>query len=134
MNEPVKATRSMPGAMRDRVVAALEDAKGVDIIALDVRKLTDITDYMVVVTGTSGRHIQTLSERVLEFMLESGWKPIGIEGEESREWILVDYVDVVVHIMLNATRRHYDLESLWNEAFQKPVQLAEAGSQEKQPA
>lgn len=118
--------------MCDRVTAALEDAKGADIKVLDVRKLTDITDYMVVVTGTSGRHIQTLCERVLEFMLESGWKPIGIEGEESREWVLVDFVDVVVHIMLNATRRHYDLESLWNEAFQKPVQLAEAGSQEKQ--
>ena len=120
--------------MCDRVVAALEDAKGVDVKVLDVRRLTDITDYMVVVTGTSGRHIQTLSERVLEFMLELDWKPIGIEGEESREWILVDFVDVVVHIMLNATRRHYDLESLWNEAFQKPIQLAEAGSQGKQSA
>ncbi len=127
MNEPVKTPRSLPDAMCDRVTAALEDAKGVDIKALDVRKLTDITDYMVVVTGTSSRHIQTLSERVLEFMLESGWKPMGIEGEESREWILVDFVDVVVHIMLNATRRHYDLESLWNEAFQKPVHLTGAG-------
>ncbi len=124
MDEPIKTTRAVPDAMCDRVVAALEDAKGVDIKALDVRKLTDITDYMVVVTGTSGRHIQTLCERVLAFMLESGYKPVGLEGEESREWILVDFVDVVVHIMLDATRRHYDLESLWNEAFQKPVQLA----------
>jgi len=124
VDEPIKMTRSVPDAMCERVVAALEDAKGVDIKALDVRKLTDITDYMVVVTGTSGRHIQTLCERVLAFMLESGYKPVGLEGEESREWILVDFVDVVVHIMLDATRRHYDLESLWNEAFQKPVQLA----------
>ena len=134
VNEPVKTTRPVSGAMCDRVVAALEDAKGVDIKTLDVRKLTDITDYMVVVTGTSGRHIQTLSERVLEFMLELDGEPPGIEGEESREWILVDFVDVVVHIMLNATRRHYDLESLWDEAFQEPVQLAEAGSQGKQSA
>ncbi len=125
MNESVNTTRRpVAGAMCDRVTAALEDAKGVDIKILDVRKLTDITDYMVVVTGTSGRHIQTLCERVLEFMLESGYKPMGIEGEGSREWILVDFVDVVVHIMLDATRRHYDLESLWNEAFQRSVQLA----------
>ncbi len=132
MNEPVKTDRPVSGAMCERVVAALEDAKGVDIRALDVRKLTGITDYMVVVTGTSGRHIQTLAERVLEFMRESGYKPIGIEGEESREWILVDFADVVVHIMQNAARRYYDLESLWNEAFQKPVEPVEAGSRGKQ--
>ncbi len=118
--------------MCDRVVAALEDAKGFDIKVLDVRKLTDITDYMVVVTGTSDRHVKTLSNRVLEFMLELHWKPIGIEGEESRDWILVDFVDVVVHVMRNSTRRHYDLESLWSEVFLNPVQLVEAGSQGKQ--
>ena len=131
MDEPVKTGRSVSGAMRERILAALEDAKGVDIQTLDVRKLTDITDYMVVVTGTSNRHIQTLSERVLGFMRESGWKPIGIEGQESRDWILVDFVDVVVHIMRSATRRHYDLESLWSKAFQKPVQRAETDSRGK---
>ena len=132
MNEPVKTTTPVSDAMCDRVVAALEDAKGFDIKVLDVRKLTDITDYMVVVTGTSDRHVKTLSNRVLEFMLELHWKPIGIEGEESRDWILVDFVDVVVHVMRNSTRRHYDLESLWSEVFLNPVQLVEAGSQGKQ--
>ena len=101
------------------VTAALDEAKGVDIKVLDVRNLTDITDYMVVVTGTSDRHIKTLAARVQEFMLEKNWKPLGMEGEESRDWVLVDYVDVVVHIMRDRVRKHYDLESLWNETFSR---------------
>ena len=111
--------------MRDTVDAALNDAKGLDIESLDVRELTDITDYMIVVTGTSDRHIKTLADRVLEFMQEKGWKPLGMEGEESKDWVLVDYVDVVVHIMRQSTREHYDLESLWNETLGK-TETAEA--------
>lgn len=115
--------------MCDRVVAALEDARGIDIKVLNVQKLTDITDYMIVVTGTSDRHVKTLSGRVLEFMLEYHWKPTGLEGEESRDWILVDFVDVVVHIMRDTTRKYYDLESLWNETFGEFVQPAVADSE-----
>ena len=103
--------------MRDTAVNALEDAKGVDIRTLDVRKLTDITDYMIVVSGTSERHVRTLAERVSEFMLAAGWKPLGIEGEDAGEWVLSDFVDVVVHIMREKTRAHYDLESLWDETL-----------------
>jgi len=95
----------------------MEDAKGLDIKSLDVRNLTDITDYMIVATGSSDRHVKTISDRVLEFMAKQGWKPLGVEGDNAREWILVDYVDVVVHIMREQTRKHYDLESLWNETF-----------------
>ena len=111
--------------MRDTVVAALEDAKGLDIRTLDVRKLTDITDCMVVVTGTSERHLKTLADRVFEFMQDKGWKPLGVEGEDSGDWILSDYVDVVVHIMREKTRAHYDLESLWDETFNGLSQNAE---------
>ena len=103
--------------MCETVIASMEDAKGVDIKSLDVRNLTDITDYMIVATGTSDRHVKTISDRVLEFMTEQGWKPLGLEGDNAREWILVDYVDVVVHVMREQTRKHYDLESLWNETF-----------------
>lgn len=99
------------------VIASMEDAKAIDIKSLDVRNLTDITDYMIVATGTSDRHVKTISDRVLEFMTKQGWKPLGLEGDNAREWILVDYVDVVVHIMREQTRKHYDLESLWNETF-----------------
>lgn len=99
------------------VLSALEDAKGIDIRSLDVRSLTDITDCMVIVTGSSDRHVKTLSERVLEFMGERNWNPIGMEGEDSRDWVLVDYVDVVVHIMRERTRKHYDLEGLWDNSL-----------------
>ena len=111
--------------MRDTVVKALEDAKGMDIRTLDVRNLTDITDYMVVVTGTSERHVRTLAERVSEFMVEQDFRPLGVEGEDAGEWILADFVDVVVHIMRDKTRSHYDLESLWDETFTELGEIAE---------
>ncbi len=103
--------------MCDTVVASLEDAKGLGIKVLDVRKLTDITDYMIIATGTSDRHVKTIAERVLEFMLEKQWTPFGMEGEESKDWVLVDFIDVVVHIMRDKSRKHYDLESLWDQTF-----------------
>ncbi len=103
--------------MCDTVLASFDDARGIDVRILDVRKLTDITDYMIVATGTSDRHVKTLADRVLEFMGDKGWKPIGVEGEDSRDWVLVDFVDIVVHIMRDKTRKHYDLEGLWDETF-----------------
>lgn len=104
-------------SMCDTVVASLQDARGLDINVLDVRKLTDITDYMIIATGTSDRHIKTIADRVLAFMLEKQCQPLGVEGEESRDWVLVDFVDVVVHIMRDKSRKHYDLEGLWDETF-----------------
>jgi ribosome-associated protein len=103
--------------MCDTVLASFDDARGIDVRILDVRKLTDITDYMIVATGTSDRHVKTLADRVLEFMGDKGWNPIGMEGEDSRDWVLVDFVDIVVHIMRDKTRKHYDLEGLWDETF-----------------
>ncbi len=113
------------GQMCEVVLAALADAKGERVKLLDVRKLTDITDYMIVVTGTSERHVKTLAERVLSMMREAGWKHLGIEGEQDRDWLLVDFVDVVVHIMRAHTREHYDLESLWDETFGELLQPRE---------
>lgn len=104
-------------SMCDTVVASLQDAKGLDITVLDVRKLTDITDYMIIATGTSDRHIKTIADRVLAFMLEKQCQPLSVEGEASRDWVLVDFVDVVVHIMRDKSRKHYDLEGLWDETF-----------------
>ena len=115
MNTRVKNGPEEAVQMCETVIASMEDAKGVDIKSLDVRNLTDITDYMIVATGTSDRHVKTISDRVLEFMTEQGWKPLGLEGDNAREWILVDYVDVVVHVMLPATRDFYELEKLWGE-------------------
>jgi len=117
LNTRVKNGPEEAVLMCETVIASMEDAKGLDIKSLDVRNLTDITDYMIVATGSSDRHVKTISDRVLEFMAKQGWKPLGVEGDNAREWILVDYVDVVVHIMREQTRKHYDLESLWNETF-----------------
>lgn len=109
------AKNGTPDAMRDTAVMALEEAKGDDIRVLDVRGLTDITDFMVVASGASDRHVKALAERVRDEMREAGWRPIGIEGEEAQDWILLDFVDVVVHVMHPRVRAHYDLESLWDE-------------------
>ena len=103
--------------MRDIVVRALQDAKGEQIKVLDVSKLTDITDFMIVSSGTSDRHVKSQSNRVLEFMHAEGFAHRGVEGEESRDWVLVDFVDVVVHVMREQTRKRYDLESLWDKTF-----------------
>lgn len=103
--------------MVETVAAALADAQGRDVRVLDVRTLTDITDWMVIATGTSDRHLQTLADRVAEFMAAQGYRPLGTEGEDTRDWVLVDFVDVVVHVMREAVRRHYDLEGLWDPAL-----------------
>ncbi len=103
--------------MREIALAALEDAKGEDIRLLDVRELTDITDCMIVVTGASERHVRTLADRLLERMREAGWKHLGMEGDRERDWVLVDFVDVVVHIMRASARERYDLEGLWDASL-----------------
>ena len=90
--------------MRDIAIAALEDAKGLDIRVLDVQEMTDMTDYMIMATGTSDRHVKTLADRVLEFMHEKGFDQLGVEGTEVKEWVLVDFVDIVVHVMRDASR------------------------------
>ena len=101
----------------DAALKALDDAKGEDIKVLDVTTLTDVTDYMVVATGTSDRHVRALADKLVEAMNNAGHKQLGIEGEEDRDWILVDFVDIVVHLMRAQTRSRYDLESLWDKTF-----------------
>lgn len=103
----------------DIVVEALEDAKGKDLCVLDVREITSIADYMVVVSGTSDRHVKALSTWVIDSLREHGYRPQGIEGEQDREWILIDYGDIVIHLMQQQTRDFYQLERLWSKDFSK---------------
>lgn len=103
--------------MCTQVQMALADVKAVEVQALDVRALTDITDFMVLATGTSPRHIKTIRARVLEWMRPQYGAPLGSEGEVECDWVVVDYVDVVVHIMRAPTRIHYDLEGLWHPSL-----------------
>ncbi|MDT8398245.1 MAG: ribosome silencing factor [Pseudomonadales bacterium] len=100
--------------LKKLVIDALEDVKGQAIACLDVRGLTSVADYMVVVTGTSGRHLRALADEVSKKAREAGCAVIGMEGEEQAEWILLDLGDVIVHVMLAATRQLYDLEALWS--------------------
>ena len=94
-------------------VDALEEVKAVNTVTLDVRALTDIMDFLVITSGTSNRHVKSLADHVVVEAKKRGIPPLGTEGEKAAEWVLVDFGDVVVHVMLPATRDFYDLERLW---------------------
>mgnify|MGYP003388254133 FL=1 len=101
--------------VRRWIVEALDDAKAANILELDIRLLTQIADWMVVASGTSTRHVLALAARLREAGVRHGLKPTGVEGENGGEWVLLDFGDLIVHLMLPATREFYDLEGLWNE-------------------
>lgn len=96
------------------VVEALEDLKGQSIRCINVKKLTAITDYMVIATGTSNTHLKALAESVNKSVKDAGQEVVGMEGKLASEWVLVDLGGVVVHLMLAPVRALYNLEELWN--------------------
>lgn len=100
--------------LRDLVVSALEETKAKDTVILDVRKMTTVTDYMVVASGTSNRHVRALADAVADASRERGHRPQGIEGANGGEWVLLDLQDVLVHVMLPRVREFYNLEKLWS--------------------
>ena len=99
--------------LKDLVVDTLEETKGKDIVVLDVTDKTDVTDLMVIVSGTSSRHVKSLADNVADKCKKAGVQPLGVEGEDQAEWVLVDLGDVVVHLMMPSARQFYDLERLW---------------------
>ncbi|MBT3624146.1 MAG: ribosome silencing factor [Gammaproteobacteria bacterium] len=101
-------------ALRDLVVEALEDIKGLEIVTMDVRSQTDIADYMVVASGGTGRQVKALINSVLVKAKAQGANVVGMEGLDAGEWVLLDLTDVIVHVMLPAVRELYDLERLWS--------------------
>jgi ribosome-associated protein len=110
-----KAARTV----KDVVLDALDDMKAIDIKALDVRGITDITDTMVVASGTSDRHVKSIADRVVQRCKEAGFRPYGMEGERDGEWVLLDMHDVVLHVMLPRVREFYALEKLWENVAAK---------------
>lgn len=100
-------------AMKQAAISALEDIKAKNIVAIDVKHLTSLTDYMIVASGDSNRQTRALADHVQKKLKELGAEIVGVEGEGSGEWVLVDLGLVVVHIMQPTIREYYNLEQLW---------------------
>lgn len=109
-----------PEEILKQVHAALEEMKAKDSIEIDVRGKTSIADYLVVVSGTSTRHVKSIADEVVQFAKKCGVMPLGVEGEREAEWVLVDLGDVIVHVMLPRVREFYALERLWTVGDQPP--------------
>ena len=101
-------------ALATLAVDAIEALKGQDVVVLDVRRITDVTDFMVIASGRSDRQVKAVAEHVVEKAKDSGIRPLGVEGLDRGEWVLVDLCDVVVHVMQPDTREYYQLEKLWS--------------------
>lgn len=104
----------MTKPLQSIVEDALDDLKAKDVTVLDVRELSDVMDTLVIATGTSSRHVKSLASNVVQDAKKSGFPAIGVEGLDQGEWCLVDYGDMVVHIMQEQTRDFYELEKLWS--------------------
>ncbi len=107
------AERMQVAKLQKLAVAALEDIKGKDITVINTVKLTALFDRLVIATGDSNRQVKALAKSVHDKVKEAGGEVIGMEGEDTGEWVLVDLGDVVVHIMQPAIRAYYNLEELW---------------------
>jgi ribosome-associated protein len=103
-----------PKSLEQVVAAALQDLKADNVHVLDVRHLTTVTDTMVIASGRSDRHVRAIAGAVVEQAKKAGYRPLGVEGERSGEWVLVDLADLVVDVMLPRVREFYNLEKLWD--------------------
>ena len=100
-------------SLRRLAVDAIDELKGSDVVELDVHALTDVTDCLVIASGRSDRHVKSLAQNVIEKAKAAGVKPLGVEGLDDGDWVLVDLCDVVVHVMQPETRDYYQIEKLW---------------------
>ena len=105
--------------LKSVVVSTLDLNKAQDIITIDLKDKSSMADYMIIASGTSSRHIQSLSEQVLEKLKDNGVKNSKIEGKESSEWKLVDGIDLIVHIFHPEKRKFYEIEKIWSELIPK---------------
>ena len=110
-NRKIKADST--AELRKTVIAALEELKAKDVREIDVRGKTSIADLLVIASGTSARHVKSIADEVVKFAKKAGVMPLGVEGEQEAEWVLVDLGDVIVHVMLPRIREFYGLERLW---------------------
>jgi len=103
-----------PKSLTTLVIKALEELKGTDIVTLTVKDMSSVTDVMIVCTGTSNRHVKSLAENVVQKVKAKKIQPLGVEGAQDSEWILIDLGDVMVHVMQQRVRDYYGLEQLWS--------------------
>ena len=101
-------------ALTAMAVAALEELKGVDVVTIDIEGKSSIADAMLIATGTSQRHVRSLAENVRMTAKEADHAPLGVEGDDRSDWVLVDLGDVIVHVMTEEKREFYALEKLWS--------------------
>ena len=101
------------------IIKTLDINKAQDIVSIDLKDKSSMADYMIIASGTSSRHIQSLSEQVLNKLLDNGIKNCKIEGKDSQEWKLVDGIDLIVHIFHPEKRKFYELEKMWSEFIPK---------------
>ena len=105
--------------LKEIVITTLDLNKAEDIVTIDLKDKSSMADYMIIASGTSSRHIQSLSEQVLEKFKDNGLKNSKIEGKESNDWKLVDGIDLIVHIFHPEKRKFYELEKIWSELIPK---------------
>ena len=105
--------------LKKLIIETLDNNKALDIVSIDLKDKSSIADHMIIASGTSSRHIQSLSEQVLDKFKENGLSQCKIEGRESTEWKLVDGIDIVVHIFNPEKRKFYELEKIWSELIPK---------------
>ena len=105
--------------LKKTIIKTLDMNKALDVVSIDLKDKSSMADYMIIASGTSSRHIQSLSEQVLEKLKDNGIKNSKIEGKESGEWKLVDGIDLIVHIFHPEKRKFYELEKMWSELIPK---------------
>ena len=105
--------------LKETIIKTLDINKALDIVSIDLKDKSSMADYMIIASGTSSRHIQSLSEQVLEKLKKNGLKDSKIEGKDSNEWKLVDGIDLIVHIFHPDKRKFYELEKMWSELIPK---------------
>lgn len=114
--KPAHSTEGMDenAQLRERVLDALDELKARDVREIDVRGKTSIADTIVIASGTSSRHVKSIADEVVRFAKQAGVLPLGVEGQQEAEWVLVDLGDIIVHVMLPRIREFYSLERLWS--------------------
>ena len=111
-----------PEQVKDLVVESIENMKGQDINVIDITDIADFADYMIVVSGTSDTHVKAVARAASTDLRVAGVKPLNEAGADIGEWVLVDFGDVVLHVMRPEVREYYDLEKLWDEDVRAMVQ------------